>query len=75
MKTTQSRQVAALAAFVAVGTFTALAGVCTVKMRPGEHWWGACNNFGREMPFTAKSVFSCDLRLNNYSHQSLSFLC
>ena len=47
----------------------------SVKMLTGEHWWGVCNNFGREMPFTEKSNFSCDLRLNNYSHQSLSFLC
>jgi len=47
----------------------------TVEMLPGENWWGVCNNFGREMPFTGKSVFSCDLRLSNYSHQSLSFLC
>ena len=47
----------------------------TVEMLPGENWWGVCNNFGREMPFTEKSVFSCDLRLSNYSHQSLSFLC
>ena len=48
---------------------------CTVKMRQGEKWWGLCNDFGREMPFTEKTSFSCDLRLNNYSHQSLSFLC
>ena len=75
MKTTQDRQVVALATFVVAGAFTALAGVCTVQMRPGEHWWGVCNNFGREMPFTEKTVFSCDLRKDNYSHQSLSFLC
>ena len=47
----------------------------TVRMQSGEKWWGLCNSFGREMPFTEKSVFSCDLRLDNYSHQSLSFLC
>ena len=44
-------------------------------MLPGEKWWGVCNSFGREMPFSEKSDFSCDLRLDNYSHQSLSFLC
>ena len=42
-----------------------------VKMLPGEKWWGVCNSFGREMPFSEKSDFACDLRLNNYSHQSL----
>ena len=46
-----------------------------VKMLPGEKWWGLCNNFGREMPFSEKSDFKCDLRLDNYSHQSLSLLC
>ena len=54
---------------------TVFADTLSVKMLPGEHWWGVCDNFGREMPFTEKSVFSCDLRSNNYSHQSLSFLC
>lgn len=48
--------------------------VRSVTMLPGEEWWGLCNNFGRDMPFTEKSDFSCDLRLDNYSHQSLSFL-
>ena len=55
--------------------FSVFADVCTVKIHQGEKWWGLCNNFGREMPFTEKSDFSCDLRLDNYSHQSLSFLC
>ena len=54
---------------------TVFADTLYVKMLPGEHWWGVCDNFGREMPFTEKSVFSCDLRSDNYSHQSLSFLC
>ena len=58
-----------------VTTAVASAAVYKVTMRPDEHWWGVCNSFGREMPFTEKSAFSCDLRLDNYSHQSLSFLC
>ena len=53
----------------------AVADVCSVKMLPGEKWWGVCNSFGRDMPFSEMSDFSCDLRLDNYSHQSLSFLC
>ena len=44
-------------------------------MLPDEKWWGLCNNFGREMPFTEATVFECDLRADNYAHQSLSFLC
>ena len=60
---------------VASAAFFVFADVCTVKIRRNEKWWGLCNNFGREMPFTEKTEFSCDLRLDNYSHQSLSFLC
>ena len=44
-------------------------------MLPGERWWGLCDAFGREMPFTERTSLSLDLRLNNYSHQSLSLLC
>ena len=44
-------------------------------MLQGEKWWGLCNSFGREMPFFAETKFECDLRLENYGHQSLSFLC
>ena len=51
----------------------AFGGTTTIQMQPGEHWWGLCNNFGREMPFTEKSDFSCNLRRDNYSHQSLLF--
>ena len=47
----------------------------SVKMLPGEKWWGLCNSFGRVMPFTGESDFKCDLRIENYGHQSLSFLC
>ena len=47
----------------------------SVKMMPGEKWWGLCNSFGRAMPFTEESDFKCDLRIENYGHQSLSFLC
>ena len=43
----------------------------SVKMLPGEKWWGLCNSFGREMPFAEKSDFKCDLRIENYGHQSL----
>ena len=50
------------------------AGDCRVKMLPGENWWGLCNNFGRQMPFNAKTDFQCDLRVSNYSHQSQSVL-
>ena len=64
-----------LVASVLLGSFAAYAGSLDVKMLPGEKWWGVCNSFGSDMPFSEKSDFSCDLRLDNYSHQSLSFLC
>ena len=58
-----------------MGAFAAQADSLEIQIRPGEGWWGACNNFGRDMPFTENSAFACDLRLHNYSDQSLSFLC
>ena len=50
-------------------------GRIAVTMLPGERWWGLCNAFGREMPFTERTELSFDLRLDNYAHQALSFLC
>ncbi len=64
-----------LAAGVAALSLCAGAESLTVKIKPGEKWWGLCNAFGREMPFTENSDFKCDLRKDNYGHQSLSFLC
>ena len=52
----------------------AMAGTRSVKIADGEHWWGLDNNFGRQMPFTAKTEFKCDLRINNYAHQAQSVL-
>ena len=46
----------------------------SVRMLPGENWWGLCSNFGRQMPFNEKSDFRCDLRVSNYGHQSQSVL-
>ena len=41
--------------FIAVVVASAaFADVCSVKMFPGEKWWGVCNSFGREMPFSEK---------------------
>ncbi len=48
--------------------------VKSVDMLPGENWWGLDNNFGREMPFTARTKLSFDLRKDNYSHQAQSVL-
>ena len=63
------------AASIAFASLEALPDTLSVKMLSGEKWWGLCNGFGREMPFTKKSDFSCDLRKDNYSHQALSLLC
>ncbi len=45
-----------------------------IDMLAGENWWGLCSEFGRQMPFNAKSDFKCDLRLSGYRHQSMSLL-
>ena len=64
-------QIAVVAATAIYGVF---AGSLEVKIAPGENWWGLDNNFGRDMPFTEKTKFKCDLRKTNYGHQSLSLL-
>ena len=58
-----------------VGACPSCADTLSLDMLQGEKWWGLCNSFGREMPFSAETKFECDLRLENYGHQSLSFLC
>ena len=58
-----------------VGAWPSCADTISFDMLQGEKWWGLCNSFGREMPFSAETKFECDLRLENYGHQSLSFLC
>ncbi len=46
----------------------------TVVMDGGENWWGAANFFGTQMPFTAKTKLTIDLRRKNYSNQCASLL-
>jgi len=53
---------------------TAYAEVRKIAMMEGENWWGAANYFGTNMPFTAKTRLSIDLRRKNYSNQCASFL-
>ena len=75
MKKKTCMQVGSLFAAALAATACVRADGLSVKMLSGEKWWGLCNNFGRDMPFTEITDFKCDLRKNNYSHQSLSFLC
>ena len=44
-------------------------------MHPGEHWWGVCNSFGTNMPFTVETRdFKADLFAWNYGGQPASLL-
>ena len=45
-----------------------------IAILPGENWWGLCNGFGRQMPFTAETTLEIDLRKDNYAHQAESVL-
>ena len=54
-----------LVASVLLGSFAAYAGSLDVKMLPGEKWWGVCNSVGSYMPFSEKSDFSCEPRLDH----------
>ena len=46
----------------------------TVKMNEGENWWGVANQYGRQMPFNAKSRIKMDIRKSNFSNQCVSML-
>ena len=52
----------------------ATANVRTVKIEDGELWWGAANFFGTNMPFSAKTRLTVNLRKRNYSNQCASLL-
>ena len=50
-------------------------GQAVVAMHQGEHWWGVCNSFGTNMPFTAETRgFRADLFAWNYGGQTASLL-
>ena len=63
-----------LAALAVIGACAAQADELKVKMLPGEQWWGLCNFFGTQMPFTEKTKLELDLRKSNYSHQAMSVM-
>ena len=63
---------ALLAAAIVAGGLSA--NPTTVRIAPGENWWGAANYFGTSMPFTADSTQKIDLRKDNYHNQCASFL-
>ena len=50
------------AVFTAMCALAPRADALAVKMLPGECWWGVCNSFGTNMPFTAATQgFKADL--------------
>ena len=46
----------------------------TVRMLPGEHWWGAATWWGERMPFDAQTDAVIDIRTDGYANQYQSFL-
>ena len=63
-----------IAAVLAVSSLMAQADPVTVKMLPGEHWWGVMNYYGSQMPFDEKTDLVMDVRRDNKSNQAASFL-
>ncbi len=63
-----------MAAVLAVSSLMAQADSVTVKMLPGEHWWGVMNYYGSQMPFDEKTDLVMDVRRDNKSNQAASFL-
>ena len=60
---------------LAASSLMALADPFVVKIHPGEHWWGVCNSFGTNMPFTTETRgFKADLFAWNYGGQPASML-
>lgn len=51
------------------------ADVREVAMALGEHWWGVCNSFGTNMPFTVETRgFEADISALNYGGQPASLM-
>ena len=48
--------------------------VTTVRMLPDEEWRGVATYFGSEMPFTARTKLTIDIRKDGYSNQYASLL-
>lgn len=63
-----------MAAVLAVSSLMLQADPVTVKMLPGEHWWGVMNYYGSQMPFDEKTDLVMDVRRDNKSNQAASFL-
>ena len=61
-------------ALSALAVLPSLADVRTAKIEDGELWWGAANFFGTNMPFSAKTRLTIQLRSKNYSNQCASLL-
>ena len=49
-------------------------GAATVRMLPGENWWGCANYFGPQMPFGERTSVEIDLRENGWYNQYASLL-
>ena len=61
--------------FVVATVFCTWGKTLSVPMFPDEHWWGVCNSFGTNMPFTVETRdFNADLFAWNYGGQPASLL-
>lgn len=68
-------RISVFAMMAVVCALVAHADLLTVRMLSKEHWWGVCNSFGTNMPFTAETRrFEADLFALNYGGQSASLL-
>ena len=78
------RYLALLSVTLLVLSCTTKPGSFTVKMLPGEYWWGAFDNPSSwritekggsySFPFDASDAFEADFRLDNYSNNCVPFL-
>lgn len=55
-------------------TDTTDSGRVTIKMLPGEKWWGCATGLGTSMPFDESSSLKVDLRVQNFNNQTAPFI-
>lgn len=69
------KKASSLSVVLAALSSFAVAETETVKINPGEYWWGMATTAGTELPVTAETgYFSRDIRAENYSNQAVPLL-
>ena len=74
MKIKRMKTISLTLAVSALAVLSSLADARSAQIEDGELWWGAANFFGTNMPFSAKTRLTVNLKSRNYSNQCASLL-